>query len=383
MTVPPSLLRDASGVSPVVGTVLVLAISVLGIAGILAWGAPTIDKIQTRNAQMAMEGEFEGLRDMSADLSVPDHSRFPTIAVPGGTLAMQAGTRFLVTADHDSSTTACGGGTCANCDFHVTDWSDSGTDKGKVTVSATGCRTPTATCTPLPLAVTSACLEIFSVGGTTTVEQNVTYSAPTATVAGVDFSKGDWMFRLSDGVASTPTIYAEAWLHSTDQLAWTLQSGSGERKLFLEGGAVFSSAGGTYFLEKEATIGDSSFGTGYYGLWLRSLLATTYSSIDGPGSRQVFLSLLGNSVRVDSNAATKLRFDFAGPLAESWCNGMLARNDRLANAAYAETAGFTCAAGDAQGLRSVAYTCTDATDCPGGAFKFRFLHARIDTSLSI
>jgi hypothetical protein len=374
MTAPPRrLLRDLGSVSPIVGSVLILAISVLGVAGVLFWGAPTIDRIQSRNAQAAMEGEFEGLRDASQELSVPDHSRFPTVAMPGGTLAVQAGTRFLVAADHDS--------TNPTCDLHVTDWSDSGTDKGKATVSATGCRTPTTTCT-LPLGAGSSCLEVFSVGGTTTVRQTATLSGGVVTVTSADLSKGDWMFRLTDGNAS-PAIYAEAWLHSSDQLTWRLASSTGTREVFLDGGAVFSRSDGTVFLEKEAPIGDASFGTGYYGLWLRSLVATSYGSISDPGSHQVFLSLLGNAVRVDANTATKLRYDVSGSLAEAWCNALLARNTHLTNAAYSNTAGYTCKTGDANGLRSVAYACSDATNCPSGAFQFRFLHARIDTSLAV
>ncbi|HEX2065751.1 MAG TPA: hypothetical protein VHI93_02965, partial [Candidatus Thermoplasmatota archaeon] len=195
---PRRFLRDAAGVSPVIGTILVLAISVLGVAGILAWGAPTISRIQGRNALVAMEGEFEGLRDATQALSVPDHSRFPTVAMPGGTLSIQGGTRFLVTVDQDNGNFCGPGGTgsCAGCDFRVKDWTDGGADKGKVTVAATGCRTVDASCPP---AAGHACLEVFSVGGTTLVKQASTYAAPTATVAGADFSKGDWMFRLSDG----------------------------------------------------------------------------------------------------------------------------------------------------------------------------------------
>lgn len=374
------LRSDTAGVSPVIGTILVLAISVLGVAGILAWGAPTIDRIQTRNSQVAMEGEFEGLRDASQELSVPDHSRFPTIAVPGGTLSVQKGTRFLVTSDHDAGYTSC--------DFHISKWADTASINS-VAMSSTNCR-PGAT------------FEVFSVGGTTTVKQTVTAGGDgyQVTAAGTDFTKGDWLFRLSDGGASA-VVYAEAWLHSSDQVAWTLKASTGARDLFLDGGAVFSRSSGTYFLEKEATIGDTSFGSGYYGFWLRSLLGGSYSSIDGQGSRQVFFSLLGNSVRTDTASAYRLRLDFSGTLAQAWCNAMLARDTRLVDTTGKFTAvykddtttgnSFSCASGDAAGVRSVCYiqfaavTTAPLTPCSttGTAFQFRFLHARIDTSVSI
>ncbi|HUR62061.1 MAG TPA: hypothetical protein VM286_06825 [Candidatus Thermoplasmatota archaeon] len=371
------LSRDTAGVSPVIGTVLVLAISVLGVAGILAWGAPTIDRIQTRNSQVAMEGEFEGLRDASQELSVPDHSRFPTIAMPAGTLAVQKGTRFLVTSDHDPSN--------PSCDFRVTKWADTASINS-VATSSSGCRG-------------GSTLEIYSVGGTTTVKQTITSGGDGSQVlaAGTDFTKGDWMFRLTH--AGCPAnVCAEAWLHSSDQLAWSLKASTGSRELFLDGGAVFSRSDGTFFLEKEATIGDTSFGGGYYGLWLRSLLATSYTSIEGQGSRQVFLSLLGNSVRTDSSVVTKLRLDFSGTLAQAWCNAMVLRDPRLIDstgkftAVYKADTAATCATGDANGVRSICYTQFAATTstaainpctASGTAFQLRFLHARIDTSLSV
>jgi FlaG/FlaF family flagellin (archaellin) len=70
---PAGLARDLAAVSPVIGSVLILVITVLGIAGVLYWGAPMIERIQVQNAQAAMVGEFEDLRDSSRELSVPDH----------------------------------------------------------------------------------------------------------------------------------------------------------------------------------------------------------------------------------------------------------------------------------------------------------------------
>jgi hypothetical protein len=420
----PSLLEDRAGVSAVIGTVLVLAITVLGIASILYWGAPTIDRIQSRNAQTSMEGEFEGLRDASQELSVPDHSRFPTVAVPTGSLAVQQGTRFMVTVDYDGDATSCSGVSCKNCDFHVTDWSDSGANAAKVAVAAggSGCRTA-VNCGAGTPAAGQACLEVYSVGVTSLVKQTITATAncpltPTATACtapvvqtpapavNVDFSQGDWMFQLTDAsTTTTPTVYAQAWLHSTDQVSWKLTSTTGNWEEYLDGGAIFSRSGSTYFLEKEAAIGDTSFGPSYVGFWLRTLKATAYSAIDGQGSHQVFLSLKGNSVRADIATAYRLRYDFSGALAQPWCNALLFRSAHLTNggtpplftAVYKDdtTNNFSCASGgtgDSLGLRSVCYIqfaaaatapanpCTSTTGTP---FRFRFLHARIDASLSI
>ncbi|MEA3203348.1 MAG: hypothetical protein QOI63_1023 [Thermoplasmata archaeon] len=405
-------LRDTGSVSPVIGTVLVLAITVLGIASILYWGAPTIDRIQSRNSQTAMEGEFEGLRDASQELSVPDHSRFPTIAMPGGSLSVAQGTRFMVTVDADAAN--------PNCDFHVTDWSDtSGANLAKVTVAGTNCGRTIVNCGAGAPGAGQACLEVYSVGTSSLVKQSIPITScpvtPTAVTCitptvqtptpatNVDFSQGDWMFQLTDGATTTPVVYAQAWLHSNDQVAWKLKSSSGVWEDYLDGGAIFSRTGSTYYLEKEAPIGDTAFGPAYVGLWLRTFKATGYGAIDGQGSHQLFLSLKGNSVRSDLTAAYRLRYDFGGGLAQPWCNALLFRDAHLTNsatpalyiAAYKQDPALTCTTGgagaDSLGLRSVCYTqfaavatapantCTTA----GTAFRFRFLHARIDASLSI
>src|SRR5687768_5034094 len=116
-----------SAVTPVIGAILILAITILGIAGVLYWGAPMIDRIQAQNAQVAVVGEFQDLRDASSVLSVPDHSRFPTIVIPRGDLGLEKGTRIMVTSDRDTGN--------MGCDFRITHWADTAaTTRDEVTM---------------------------------------------------------------------------------------------------------------------------------------------------------------------------------------------------------------------------------------------------------
>ncbi|MHB8634168.1 MAG: hypothetical protein ACYDBQ_09420 [Thermoplasmatota archaeon] len=377
---------DTVAITPALGTILVLAITVVGIAGILAWGAPTIDRIQGSNALAQVAGQFEDLRNDERDLSVPDHSRFPTIDLPGGIVSVIPGTRFLVTSDHDSSN--------LNCDFHVTNWSDS-TSKAQVTIAAPNCRTIDATC---PAAVNHACVEVFSVTGTTTVQQAVTGTGSacnascTATVTGADTSQGDWLFRISNGNTLNPVVWAEAWLHSSDRLDWSMTTSTGKREAMLDGGSVYTMDQGSLFLDKAAVIEDTAFGAGYYGFWLRAITAgNNYTSISGQGTHQIYFSLMSNAVRVDATNATRLRYDFfsaTGRVAQAWCNTLLARNGLASNNLYNNDANLSCTSGNANGERSVCYikaasnlnACTSAATTP---FQFRFMHARIFTGLSV
>ncbi|MFA5945183.1 MAG: hypothetical protein WC876_12035 [Candidatus Thermoplasmatota archaeon] len=343
-----------SAVTPVIGAILILAITILGIAGVLYWGAPMIERIQVQNAQIAVVGEFQDLRDASSVLSVPDHSRFPTIVIPRGEVALQEGSRIMVTSNRDAGFT--------NCDFHVTGWADTATPT-TVSASTTNCRS------------TGVAVKIYQVSGATLVEQTVTGSY---TVAGADFTAGDWVFRLTHSSdCGSDDICAEAWLLSGDRVTWDTDSSAGHHAVSFDSGAIFSDSDGTVFLQTEPSIGDTVFGSGYYGLWLRSLTASSYNSVDGAGSRQVYLSLLGNYDRVESSTVSRLRLDISGDLAEGWCNSLISRNNDLTAAAYVSTPVADCA-GDADGVRSVTFERTGTTP-----FTFRFLHARIYASLAI
>ncbi|MEA3136527.1 MAG: hypothetical protein QOC71_808 [Thermoplasmata archaeon] len=363
-----------SAVTPVIGAILILAISVLGIAGVLYWGAPTLERIQAGNAQSAMVGEFEDLRAATRELSVPDHSRFPTVVVPGGELQIQKGSRIMVTTDHDS--------THPTCDFRVTKWADT-TDPTRFTLSTTGCRT-TLFMSGTHTGANEAVLEVLAVSGPTTTARTVTsVGGGVYSVAGANFAAGDWLFRLSNG-ATPLVVYSQAWLHSGDQIRWDLGSGAGEYGIHLDAGTLFSRRQGTLFLERDASIGDSSFGTDYYGLWLRTLTADRYSGITGAGSHQVYLSLLGNAVRVDEPGVYNLRYDISGDLAQSWCNALVVRNTSLVGASYTSTPNAACA-GDVDGVRSIRFQRADGADAgtDPDPFAFRMLHARIYASLSV
>jgi hypothetical protein len=365
-------LRGVAGddaVTPVIGAVLILGITVLGIAGVLLWGAPLVERVQAQNAQTAIVGEFEELRDASRELSVPDHSRFPTVVIPRGEIRLEEGSRFLVTANRDWQT--------ANCDLQVRDWADEAAPSS-VTVNPSGCRA-------------GASVRIYSVSGSTLVQFTPTVSGSSYSLAAGDFTAGDWLFRLTH--SSCPaTICAEAWLQSTDQVSWSVETASGQRTVHFDNGAIFSTADGTTFLEREAAIGDAVFGADYYGLWVRSLTAGTHQAITGSGSHQVYLSLLGNYDRADTPGVSRLRIDVAGPLSEAWCNALLARNAGLASMSYQSEASG-CDEVTADGVRSVCFAhvasdaCTANLSCAGASaghcFSFRLLHARIYTSLAL
>jgi len=358
--------RDERGVTPIIGSILILAMTVLGVVAVMFWGAPTIQEIQDRNAQLGVVGEFEEIRLSSLALTVPDASRTPTLVMQSGTVGIEEGTRFMITANHDASNTGC--------DLHVTGWEAAGVSS--VTVSGSGCRDAynTASCPG-----SGACFEILNVSGDNLVPQTVTGGPMAAggpatfTVAGADFSSGDYVFRITNGLFASLEVYAEAWLLGSDMHTWRLGSPQGERAVHQDGSAIFSRTDDDIFIERDPPIQEDAFGSGDYVLWLRTYSATARNEVSGRNSVTMFLGLVGTYTRINNETVDSLRYDFEGELAEAWCTALVQRTAELTT-----DASYTSPGGCDAAVPSVVYATTS-----GASFPMEFLHAHIRTTLLI
>ncbi len=368
------LRRDERGVTPVVGSLMILGITVVGIAGIMLWGGPTVQRIQDQNAQVAMVAEFQDVRQAALVLTVPDSSRVPTINQDQGTLILGPGGHFMVTVAHDTDPGYSG------CDFHVTRWADDG-DVDSVEVSTQSCRTPKISCSSLVPG--EACLEVHQVTGSSTIQKpsallTLVGASPSWTldVSGADFREGDWLFRLTNGQTSGLVVYAQAWLMHSNRLTWDYAS-SRDLDVHLEAGAVFAQDGSGVFLESPPPIQEDAFGSGDFVLRLPLFTVADAVSSQGRGTPSVAMTLVGNHARVVTSDTTQVRLDYHGELAEAWCRTMLLRNSAVpTGAAYTEDAAFGCEDGDVDGVRSLTYV------APSSPFRLEFFHARIKASLT-
>lgn len=360
-----------------IGTILILLISVLGISAVMAWGAPTVQKIQDRNALVAMSQEFEDVRHNTLRLTVADSSYFPTVVVSEGDLGYREGTRIMVTVaieDPDESDQVC--------DFAVYGFTEAGADS---------------------VSYDADCdknggdpdfnFEAWRVNGAsvTRVMNDEAESAGTgktsSTNSSLDFSQGDWMFQITNATGSgTERSYAEAWLISTEQIRWDLTSSQREMAVITEGGMIFSLLDDTYFLERFASIQEDAFGNDDTVARIPVYSSSGITTASGRGGYSVFLGLEGNHLRNSTDAVAQVRYTFAGELAESWCNSFIDRNLDLDENRYTEVAvhdghalgATTCATGDAAGLRAVKYSSPS-----GDTFPYEFIHAIVSTTISV
>jgi hypothetical protein len=360
-----SLFDRDDAVTPVIGTVIVLAITIMGIGTALYLGTPVLVNLRERAALENVIGQFEQVRAAANDMYIPDESRYPTISIPAGELTLAQGSHVLVTVDEDASGTTYDG-----CDFRVQDWSDwDVAAANKVSLTASGCPAiagiTNATCNAAAIpAATGACFEAYRVNGSAPASWPLCAASTagpchlTWTVSGAEYSlssvlddEADYMFRLTD--STTAVVYAQAWLFHMDRLAWR----TGNVAASYEGGGILAQEGEGYFLASSPLVTEDPPG-GPFFLRLPTMQGSDHGAFSGSGSHSVGLIMTAGHLRVDWVAATLIRLDFHGDLAEPWCNAFLLR-DQLASLDgdyYTEDATHLCSGtAEADGVRSVKY----------------------------
>jgi hypothetical protein len=393
--------RSASGddeaVSPVIGTILLLAITAVSITVVMYAGKPILERLSDEGALDGMVGQFQVARSASMQLAGADAARSVPVQLAAGDVSIVDGGRVAVTVDRDNV------GAFTSCDFHVSGWAYArgAMAPNSLSYSASGCRAPTpaAACTPVipplppacvPVGPTQSVLEAWFVRGPLLQGVSISFGSGTLTKSSGTFdSASNWMFRLTNGDYSTATslqVYAEAWLLHTDELAWG-HTGKTSTQTQLVAGAIVSSQGGATYLDSPMAIEEepSAAGTHEFSLHLPTLEGSPDGSINDPGRHQILLSLASavgrdqlNDASAASEGATRLRLDFSGPAAGDLCQALVFRNSAFASARYAADAMFPCATGDSTGQRSVSYSIPSVT-----AFEFSFLHAEIHASLQL
>ncbi len=365
--------QDDDAVTPVVGTVLILLITMAGMSAILAWGVPTVQGIQDQSSVSAMQGEFSDIRLNTLILQEVDTSRLAFVALSAGELALEPGDRFAIHAVHNQ-TYPGGGTTNAGCDVRVTGWHAT-TDNLDVEVDSCGTvvsGSPSATQLEFKLdklvgsSIQSRPGILVTGGGSS---WNVE-----STKAGDDLSVGNWRVQLID---SDGTAHVQVFILATDRLAWHLQTSVSDMDLFVEGGALWFVDEPLMFNLAPMPVNENVFGTKDY-----LLNFVTYTgdrvTLESPSNPDIFLKLLGNHGRVSGLDTMRLRYDVHGELAEAWCNHLQFRTDIITVGTYVEDASATCETGDANGVRSVVYEPTG-----GGVFPFEFIHKRVHAGITV
>ncbi len=375
-----------AAVTPVVGALLILGITVVGIAAALFWGAPELEKIEERGAQIAMIGEFREVRRDALVLSLSDSARVPQLTVEYGDLSLVEGTRIQIAATFDDLEANAPG-----CTIHVTKLAVGG-NNDQFAVSAPGCSNfAVAADDALTCAAGTECLRIYKITGSnlngargtivsTTGSDHVVAVNDGTPATAQDLLASSWLFELADG--GNPGLRSAAWVDVWNfrsvGLEWSMP-GSSDVSVFYEAGAIFASSNGVISLTDAPPMDEEAFLTQDY-VWRIPTMTGEFSSVGAPTTARMFVGLVGAEQRTSRDDTQSLRLDFDGAYAQAWCNTMRLRSADLLFGSYTEDPAFSCATGDANGVRSISYTTVDEFDV-ATTFPFELFHARITTNL--
>lgn len=309
---------DQEAITAVVGTVLVLAITVAGIAMALFLGVPTVERLQEASAAKAAIGQLAAVDGSLRALTIANSSRVTGISPLQGTMTLGPGSQWLVTWLP---------GACA--DFAVTGWA---TARETGTLTVTNCAgVPAGLCAGA--APYTNCVRTVGWDGSA-------LAAGTQTM--------DYSITLYNG---TGALQVQAWLLGSDRLSWQ----RGNSQAILEAGTVFANEQGSLYLVTGPRIDDS---TSHVLLSMPRLTAATMGSLGGDGEHTIYTRLENRNLLVENMDATQIRIDIHGDWSEAWCNAFLTRETLATpSGTYAEVADHGCSdPAPTDGVRAVTYT---------------------------
>lgn len=378
----------AEAVTPVVGSLLILGITVVGIAAALLWGGPELDRLEERGAQLAMIGEFREVRRDTLVLSLSDSARVPRISMDQGDLNLVEGTRIQIAATFDDLQLGA-----PDCTIHVTKLGVSGNNDQFAISTTAGCDNFEVSDNDLlTCAASTQCLRIYKVTGSnvngargTIVSSSggdhvVAVSDGSPSVA-QDLLASSWLFELGPG--GTPPARGAAWVDvwnfRTTALEWSMPGRTGV-SVYYEAGAIFATTRGTVSLVDAPPMDEEAYLTQDF-VWRMPTMSGQTDGVSGRTVASMFVGLVGADQRTSRDDTQSLRLDFDGRYAEAWCNTLRLRTSDLQYGTYAEDPSFSCSAGDANGVRSIGYTTVDPITAVSTTFPFELFHARITTNL--
>jgi hypothetical protein len=327
-----SLDREVSGVSPVIGSVLILVIMIIAIGGILLWGVPAIQGVQEFAQFQSVQTQMLELNQDLRNLRDPLNTRVATISIAQGDIQVAKGDRWVISVSTDASLTS----------FAITSFSD---DDDSLGVSG------------LPGTYTLTLDKV--VGGRFTALDSCNNPCSTLNIGAGDITKD--VLRVQLKVSSL--VKAESWIMNMGRI--TYDQGNGNKN-HLEFGASLIGQQSSVYLKQSPAVKPPDFTSDPQDkdFFLRVIQLVGSDRVGGQGQFSVQVNLVDNygvsRGRPSMGDARLVRFQVAGDLSESFCNYF----SNLKDFTFAGTG--SCAT-DAQALYN-----------PAQSFSFEMSHAVVN-----
>ncbi|HEX9816986.1 MAG TPA: hypothetical protein VGB18_08400 [Candidatus Thermoplasmatota archaeon] len=316
--------RDHRGVSPVVGTILILVIMIISIGGIMAWGVPAIAGLQERAEYQAVLTQFLQMQSDVRGLRDPQNTRITQISVNDGKIDFDLGSRWVVSGFYAGNPLVPPNlAIDYYAGMYLTGWevdqpntlSIAGaviTNAHKITVDkfTGGSIDPVWSC-PAP-----TCTSTVSLDGD-----------DADLVGDVDFGDIDTVIRVQ--VHETGGAKFEAWIMNAGHLEYHLTERNENNRIHFEMGAVFSQHTSFFYLEQGPTVKNPDYNLlpeEDISLFIRvlQLTGTVPQGVGGRGSFPIIYHLVDNygaaRGRPSFNPAEGARIQIHGELEVPFCN---------------------------------------------------------------
>jgi FlaG/FlaF family flagellin (archaellin) len=306
---------EDEAVSPVIGMILVLGISIVGTASILYWGLPAIDEMKANVEYRSMEGQFteldSTLKELAAGTTEKTAKRWQP-SLNRGEIGVRNGTQgWLFATDMYSATV----------DYDL-GWSSFADGDNAFTLHNLGalplalvkveCYTVVGTSSLSPINVsvtqgsavqmTGANLDPFAPGGTKTL---YLYAKDVTPATAVPISGATFKCRVFSG----STLVAESWYANTGSINYDLRAGIGRKSLVENNGALLEGDGSAYAITNTPPIPPPTQTGGVYRFFGRSLVLHGNASFAGDDQFDLLVSLYSTSVLASYDCALASKAD--------------------------------------------------------------------------
>ncbi|MHB8605556.1 MAG: hypothetical protein ACYDCK_09920 [Thermoplasmatota archaeon] len=346
---------DEGGVTPIIGTILILAISIVGTAAVLYWGLPAIDEMKANVEQKTIQNQFNELdsdiKELVAGTAGKTAKRWePTI--DRGDFIMEQGTqRWLISMDKQR----------ASGHYNFT--------YGNLTSGATS--TVVRICNlgdTIGGAANGTVVKAYKVAGSLFTQLNTTIVAKSGVYKGMAAqmdttsmvhswaggqasatcpttdSRAQYFRITTRNVTGTnqnitltnaalkleiwdgPTLASEAWLFDLGQAHWILRGSQSSREMFETMGTVVSGANNAYAVTNTPTLPPPKTTGGTYRFFAREVQLNGSASFAGSNHFDVLVDLYDTSSLEDQSClstdkttcAKDVRVYLEGSLASTW-----------------------------------------------------------------
>ncbi|HUR69059.1 MAG TPA: hypothetical protein VM370_07415 [Candidatus Thermoplasmatota archaeon] len=282
-----------SAVSPVVGMVLVLGISIVGIAAILYWGLPAIDEMKANVEHKSVESQFQELdatiKELVAGTTEKTAKRWQPTLNRGAIVMSNETEGWIYAVDLYNSGHDYGfayGSIDGDNSFTMTSINETIAD---VTIKATRVNSTTSTQSLYLNAAanakgsTSATFASWAQGATKT------FYLHDASGTQAPIRNSTIHFEVYAG--ATPALVSEAWFVPTGRVDYELNAGVGTKTVSENNGAVITGNGNTYALVNSPPIPPAAHSSGVTRHFARAVVLNGTSSFVGLDRFDVLVTL--------------------------------------------------------------------------------------------